>query len=322
MTGGAPSAAGVAGANSPPSPPPPPSEDGEAWLYLPKRAPASPLPPVIVMAHGIGGQKEMGLHGFASKFADAGLAAFVIDYRTFGGSGGEPRHWASPARHVDDVVAAARYVKDALKDKVDVGKIALWGSSLAGGHVLAAGARLGGDVAAIVSQVPHLSGPAASRNNLRTRGPLGVARLALAGLHDVARTLSGRGPAYVTLAGRVGDLAFMQLADDELAEYFSKHPKDGYAGGWQNRVRARFALEIARYSPGRKLADTTCPVLLVLAKRDTQCPPGVGRDLAASVGPRVRVVELDAAHFEVYRGAHFEAAVAAETAFLREVLAV
>ena len=40
------------------------------------------------MAHGIGAQKEMGLHEFAATFAESGLAAFVIDYRCFGGSGG------------------------------------------------------------------------------------------------------------------------------------------------------------------------------------------------------------------------------------------
>lgn len=296
-----------------------PSEDGEAWLYLPKPS-TTTKPPIIVMAHGIGGQKEMGLHSFAEAFAIAGVAAFVIDYRTFGGSGGEPRHWASPARHVDDIVAAAGYVRSSLGDKVDTSRVALWGSSLAGGHVIAAGARLGPDVSAIVSQVPHLSGRAASRNNLKTRGLVGVLRIGLAGLHDVARSLARLPPAYVTLAGGPGSLAFMQLAEDELSEYFSKHPKEGYTGGWQNRIRARFALEIARYSPGDALKHTQCPVLMVLATRDSQCPPQVGRELAGAEGPRVSVVELDSAHFEVYRGPAHEAAVAAEVAFLKDVL--
>lgn len=272
------------------------------------------------MAHGIGGQKEMGLHSFADVFARAGIASFVIDYRTFGGSGGEPRHWASPRRHVDDIVAAAEYVRSSLRDTVDTSRLALWGSSLAGGHVIAAGARLGPAVAAIVSQVPHLSGRAASKNNLKTRGLLGVLRLGIAGLHDVARSAAGLPPAYVTLAGRTGSLAFMQLADDELNEYFSKHPKEGYTGGWQNRIRARFALEIARYNPGDDLKHTVCPVLLVIAAQDTQCPPQIGRDLAAAHAGRVTLVELDAAHFEVYRGEAHEAAVAAEVAFLKDVL--
>ena len=71
----------------------------------------STRPPVVVMAHGIGAQKEMGLHEFAATFAESGLAAFVIDYRCFGGSGGEPRNHASPKRHVADLVASVEYVK-------------------------------------------------------------------------------------------------------------------------------------------------------------------------------------------------------------------
>jgi len=63
------------------------------------------------MAHGIGAQKEMGLHEFAATFAEKGLAAFVIDYRCFGGSGGEPRNHASPKRHVADIVASVEFVK-------------------------------------------------------------------------------------------------------------------------------------------------------------------------------------------------------------------
>lgn len=36
--------------------------------------------------------QDMGLHGFAEKFVQAGMAVFVFDYRFFGGSSGHPRH--------------------------------------------------------------------------------------------------------------------------------------------------------------------------------------------------------------------------------------
>ncbi len=35
----------------------------------------------------------------------------VFDYRTFGGSDGEPRHWVSPRRHLQDWRAAVRFVQ-------------------------------------------------------------------------------------------------------------------------------------------------------------------------------------------------------------------
>ena len=70
---------------------------------------------------------------------------------------------------------------------MDGARLGLWGSSLAGGHALVAAARLGDRVAAVVAQVPHLSGVAASAAAARARGPVGALRLAGAGLYDLVR---------------------------------------------------------------------------------------------------------------------------------------
>ena len=40
------------------------------------------------LAHGLGAVKEMYLEPFARRFAEAGIAALVFDYRSFGASGG------------------------------------------------------------------------------------------------------------------------------------------------------------------------------------------------------------------------------------------
>jgi alpha/beta superfamily hydrolase len=64
-----------------------------------------------VGAHGIAGQKDMGLQPFAEAFAGAGLAVLLFDYRCFGGSDGEPRNWVSPFRHLQDWSAALDYVR-------------------------------------------------------------------------------------------------------------------------------------------------------------------------------------------------------------------
>ena len=47
-------------------------------------------PPIVVAAHGIAGQKDMGLEPFAELFASKGMAVLLFDYRNFGGSEGEP----------------------------------------------------------------------------------------------------------------------------------------------------------------------------------------------------------------------------------------
>lgn len=84
----------------------------EAWLYLPKAPPTNGARhPVVILAHGLGSQKDFGLHMYADRFAQHGIASFVFDYRTFGGSDGEPRHWVSPSRHLEDWQAAFKHVK-------------------------------------------------------------------------------------------------------------------------------------------------------------------------------------------------------------------
>ena len=92
------------GAPSPPGPP-------QATAADVPHAPAAP-PPSLPLPQGA--QKDMGLHMYAARFAAAGLAVFAFDYRTFGGSEGEPRNWISPKRHLEDWRAALDFVKSDL----------------------------------------------------------------------------------------------------------------------------------------------------------------------------------------------------------------
>ncbi|CAN0356338.1 unnamed protein product, partial [Hapterophycus canaliculatus] len=79
-----------------------------AWLFVPtaasqkeihdENASAGRLPPVVIMAHGMGSQKDMGLDKYAEYFAKRGIATLLFDYRTFGGSDGMPRNLVDPWR--------------------------------------------------------------------------------------------------------------------------------------------------------------------------------------------------------------------------------
>ena len=62
-------------------------------------------------AHGFSGTREDGLAPFAERFAAAGLAALVFDYRGFGDSGGEPRQWLDVRRQRQDWAAAIAFVR-------------------------------------------------------------------------------------------------------------------------------------------------------------------------------------------------------------------
>ena len=158
-------------------------------------------PPVIIMAHGFAATREMALPRFAERFLAAGYAVYLFDYRTFGGSDGEPRHWVDPARHLQDWLAALNHVRQ-LK-AVDSQRIILWGSSFSGGHVLVTAAK-NPDVKAVISQVPHVDGLA----TLRAVPLSSVLRMSVAGLRDLLGGLLGH-PLYSPVVGHPGELAAM-----------------------------------------------------------------------------------------------------------------
>lgn len=118
-----------------------------------------------------------GLEPFARRFADAGIAALVFTYRHFGDSDGEPRHLLDIERQLADWAAALAYGRGLAG--TDGERVALWGSSFGGGHVIEAAAR-DGSVTAVVSQCPFTDGLAATR----TANPLSLARALVPALRD------------------------------------------------------------------------------------------------------------------------------------------
>src|SRR3954470_8788094 len=103
------------------------------------------------MAHGFSGTRDMRLDAYAERFADAGIAALLFDYRHFGASSGEPRQVLDIRKQHADYEAAVAYARRL--EWVDADRVALFGSSFSGGHVLALGAR-DPRLAAIVCQCP------------------------------------------------------------------------------------------------------------------------------------------------------------------------
>src|SRR5947207_9738790 len=135
-----------------------PSSDDEcrAWLFMPD----AERPPLVILGHGLGATREYGLEPYAERFADAGIAALVFTYRHFGDSGGRPRQLLDIERQLGDWAAAPTYARSL--DGIDHERIALWGTSFGGGHVIEAAAR-DGAVAAVLRQCPFTDGLAATR---------------------------------------------------------------------------------------------------------------------------------------------------------------
>ncbi len=276
-----------------------------AWHYLPDVAGPRPY---VVMGHGLGATMELGLDDFARRFADAGYGVFAFDYRGFGASDGEPRQVISIRRQLEDWHAALDHVR--ALPAVEGDRIAIWGSSFGGGHVISVAAR-DSAVAAAVSQVPFGDG----LQSLVKLRPSTALRLTLAGIVDAVHSLVGAAPKYVPLVGRPGDVALMSAPDSYDGYMQLVPPEATESGRWQNRAAARIALTIGSYSPRRKARKVKSPLLVVAAHGDT-IAPAKGAVAAAKRAPRGELIEYDGGHFDYYKGAGFERIVTDEIAFL------
>ena len=279
----------------------------EADLHLPQAPGAGPHP-VVVMAHGIGAERDWGLAPFARRFSERGIAALVFDYRHFGGSSGTPRRLVSPSRQLADYRAALSFVRE--DPRLDATRVGLWGTSFSGGHVLRLATEAPAGVRAVVSQIPFVSGLAST-----LAFPLRYHLPAIAlGLADTLRGLLGLEPLTVPVVRQRG-----------LALLASPDSLDGYRALLPGNERpppvpARTFLQVLRYHPGRHASRNPIPTLVLGASDDEVCPIGATRRVAARL-PRGRIEELPIGHFDVYRGDWFEKASTRATAFLWEHLA-
>jgi uncharacterized protein len=277
-----------------------------AWLYRPEGV-AGPVP-CVVMAHGFSATRGDTLPAYAERFAAAGMAVLLFDYRHFGDSTGEPRQLLDIGRQQADYRAAIAFARTL--GGIDAQRIALFGTSFSGGHVVAVAAK-DPSIAAVVSQVPFADGLAAARNT----PPLTALRATVLGLADQAAALAGRAPRLMPAVGPPGSVAVMTEPDAQ-AGFEAIVP----AGSrWRNEVAARVMLRVALYRPVRSAPSVACPLLVCVCERDTTTPPGPAEKMA-ECAPRGELARYPIGHFDIYVGEHFERAVADQTAFLRRHL--
>jgi uncharacterized protein len=276
-----------------------------AWLYRPE---VDGPYPIVVLAHGFGGVREARLWAYAERFAAAGMAALVFDYRHFGASGGQPRQLLDLARQLDDWRAAIAFARHL--EGIDAERVALWGTSFSGGHVAMLAAE-GHGVAAAISQGTFIDGPP----TLWAAGPRNLLRLARAGLRDEAARLLGRPPHILPVVGPPGSLAAMSSPDAEPG-YRALFPPGVH---FRNEVAARIALRIGTYRPIRHASEIACPWLVCVLDQDVITPPRPALK-AAGRAPRGEARRYPGGHFDIYVGELFERVVADQVEFLERHL--
>lgn len=273
-----------------------------AWFYRPETVGPSPC---VVMAHGFGAVRALGLDAYAHRFAAAGLAVLVFDYLGFGDSEGLPRQVLDIDGQLHDWAAAVAHVRE-LRG-IDPDRVALWGTSFSGGHVVSLAAR-DARVAAVVAQVPYL-GLVRKRSLPQPR----LVNLVLKGLAD--RSLGTRSPVLVPTIGEPGSGALLQAPG--AAEQFRSLLEPG--AKWDNTVAARVILRLPGYRPGAVAEDLRCPVLFCACDDDSITPKNLTVE-AANAARLGRLITYPGQHFGIYRGEVFEQAVEDQTRFLLEAL--
>ncbi len=271
-------------------------------LYLPKKTDFKPA--VIILGHGFGADKSLRLPAFAECFRNAGLAAYIFDYRNFGDSEGKPRHWVSPKRHHADWRAAIRHVRTL--PQINPERVVIWGTSFGGGHVLHIAAE-NPPISAVISQVPHVDG-------IATVSLLKYSDLiasAVAGIRDVFSSAILRKPYYSPVIGKPGEFAAMN-SEDCWDGWQNLLPDDSE---WENKVLSRVFLEIPFYSPVKSVHNIKVPTLIIAAEADTITPTAAVRKAANKIA-QSEFHLLKCSHFEPYIGEYFEQNIKIQLSFL------
>jgi uncharacterized protein len=274
-------------------------------LYLPD----AEKPPVVVMAHGWAAERSFRLPAFAERFAARGIAAYLFDYRNFGDSDGEPRNLVSPRRHRQDWQAALSHVRG--MSEVDGSRLAIYGSSYGGAHVLVIAAKDPG-VSAVISQVPFIDGVTYLLHHTPKYFIQGVYH----GIRDFINLTTFRPRHLVPVFGDPS--AFACMNTPEAKPGYSSIVPEG--SGWRNEVPAWAGVTLAFYWwPPLLASRIKCPVLMIAGENDTVVPCKAALRAAGRI-KNCKTVSLPVGHFEAYTGDTFEKVVEIEGDFLQETL--
>lgn len=281
------------------------------WLYYPE---GRKSPPVVVMAHGFGGERVHRLPAYAERFAESGLATFLFDYRNFGDSDGEPRNLIDPFRHCTDWESAVEFVRN--RPEVDGSRLALWGTSFSGGHVVRTAAETT-NVSAVIAQTPFSDGLPTTFNLMRQGGVSFIGNALATGSTDGVRLLLGLEPYYVPIVETPGE--FGVLNTPGAKDGYEKLVPEGH--DWENRCPARILFTTQVYRPVSRAEDVNAPVLVVQAGADRIIPASTTEKLVDRL-ETVKHLRYEAGHFDVYFDEPFEEITRKQVQFLKQNLKV
>ena len=276
--------------------------DCAATLYRPVKADA--VVPCVVFAPSVNQTRRDGYPRFAERFAAAGYAALIFDYRYIGDSAGKPRQLVDYKQQREDLRAAVAFVRSL--EGIDTTQIVLWGFSFAGDPVLNVAAD-DQQIAAVFTLCPLLDGLKFSAisgtgNTLR--------RMAAA-----ARASWTREPIRMPVTAPAGRLALFNKP--EAVEGFAALQAEN--SSWRNDILVKPTQPPFLLRPIKHAKHITCPLWVGLATQDTMVPAMPMRRLAR-LAPYAELRTFSGGHFGGFLD-HFDEVITSQLAFLRRALA-
>ena len=261
-------------------------------LYVPNTKASNGA--AIVMAHGFCGTMDSGLFEYAVSFQNKGFHVLVFDYRGFGKSQGSPRQLVSVPRQRKDWKAVIDHVR--ALDNVDADRVALWGYSFSGGHVIHLAVE-DPAISAIVAQCPLIDPYATMTLANQFRTAEQVAQIEKIALRDWWGGLVGRRPIFINAA--------RDPREPEVASIFAAPEADLYlelAGpNWINAVAAR-SLVSGKFhlnNPSALVDAIKTPTLIQVGDADQSVANESIEIFSRRCGPIVSTKHYDAGHFTI-----------------------
>jgi dienelactone hydrolase len=212
---------------------------------------------------------------------------------------------------LEDWGAAVEYARHL--EMVDPKKIALWGTSLSGGHVIVTAAK-DHEIVCVAAQCPGLDGRASAEMGFETAGMGKGLRLIMHGQRDLVRSWLGLSPHKIPIVGKSGSIALMTT--ENVFDFFEKAAPDGYV----NEACARILIRADKYRPVKHAPNVRCPVLLQICDHDSIIPASAVRETEKNLGEHAEVKHYPIGHFDIYKGRHFEQAVSDQLDFFQRHL--
>lgn len=224
------------------------------WLYLPdiNEPKHSNQPhPAIIMTHGFSALKEHNLDQYAQAFAEAGFAVLLYDHRCFGESQGRPRQSIDPALQIKDYQAAITYLSH--RPDINADRIAVWGVSYSGGHVLVLGA-IEPRICCVIAQTPFVSGEQATLKKIPFKR--------WEALEKYLATAEKNNTPIPIIPPKDPHQTSLFAGDNQALSFFTQQPQ------WQNSITPDSLQKAITYEPHTYAPHIQKPTLMITTDND------------------------------------------------------